>query len=89
MKKKKIKRPHELVLVKWFDTYSCDKWLMIDEAREWGINRLIIHSVGWLIDETKNHVLLAGGYSDEGAAHLLVHIPKSNIIQKIKIDLHN
>jgi len=86
MKAKKIK--NQLLLVKWFDTYSSDRWQFIDEAKKWGAEKLIIHSVGWLIDESKNHILLAGGIQDnQEVAHLLVHIPKSNIVQKIRIKL--
>jgi len=86
MKAEKIKKP--LLLVKWFDTYSNDRWRDINEAKEWGSERLIIHSVGWLIDESKDHILLAGGIQDdEDMAHLFIHIPKANIIHKIKIKL--
>ena len=86
MSQKKIAR--KLLLVKWFDTYSDDRWKHIDYAIDWGGDRLIIQSVGWLIDETDKHILLAGGISELDDVHLLIHIPKSNIIQKIKINLH-
>ena len=79
-------RNPKLVLVRWVDSYSNDRWHFINEAKEWGAGTFEVKTVGWLIDESDKHILLAGGYSNNKSVNNLSHIPKVNIIKKIEIE---
>lgn len=75
-----------MVMVRWFDTFSFDGWQHVDDAIEWGEGRYEVKSVGWLIDESEDHILLAGGFSNNDKVMLSIHIPKVNIIKRIEIE---
>ena len=78
---------HKVVFVKWFDTYSTDAWQTLKDAKKWGGAKYETKSIGWLIDESDDHILLAGGVSFDKKANLFIHIPKVNIIEQIEIEL--
>ena len=75
-----------MVMVRWFDTFSYDGWQDVDDAIAWGGGRYEVKSVGWLIDESEDHILLSGSFSNNDKVCLSIHIPKVNIIKRIEIE---
>jgi hypothetical protein len=58
-----INKKHKLYLIKWEDSYSSDnKWKSISGMTK--PKRMVCVSVGWLIKETKNTILIVPHITD-------------------------
>jgi hypothetical protein len=51
-----VKRP-DIYLIKWFDSQSDDGWVLFNSKKK--ISPMIIHSVGYLVDETSDYIRLS------------------------------
>ncbi|MDD5006461.1 MAG: hypothetical protein PHS33_08210 [Candidatus Omnitrophica bacterium] len=79
-----INKKHKLTLIEWEDSYSTDdKWKSVSAMPK--PKRMICVSVGWIIKETKNNILIIPHLSDiknkksSGTAFGEMVIPKSSI----------
>lgn len=56
----------KILYVEWCDACSRVGWFTKDEALNWGRStNWIIKSIGWVVEETPEYLVLALGYSDE------------------------
>ncbi|MDD5353321.1 MAG: hypothetical protein PHS93_09195 [Candidatus Omnitrophica bacterium] len=79
-----INKKHKLTLIEWEDSYSTDdKWKSVSAMPK--PKRMICVSVGWIIKETKNNILIIPHLSDinnknsSGTGFGEMVIPKSAI----------
>jgi hypothetical protein len=68
----------KIVHIQWVDSTSWEKWhsLPIQDTKH-----CVIDSVGYLIDEKKDRVVIAGSLSDCGNADMVMAIPKGAIFK--------
>lgn len=79
----------KLIYIEWGDAISNTGWMSKEEAIQWGKEQLwIVKNVGWVLDETKDYLLLAAKYSDGCGDYGLVHkIPKTWIKKRKTIEI--
>lgn len=65
---KKIKLG-KLVYVKWVDSSGSNGWQMADLVKDQKLELLNIHSVGWLLKEDNDAILIAPHISDGSEIH--------------------
>ena len=53
----------ELIKINWIDAFSEARWMRVDEAEEWGEDPYIIESIGWVVKETEDYIVLAASAS--------------------------
>lgn len=64
MIKPKNPLPNPLVYIIWDDACSNTGWFSKNELEEWCAKTFALcHQVGWLIEETKKHYIIASLYS--------------------------
>ena len=75
MAKKKVNRQkYQLYRVDWYDAFSAGGgWNSLDKVPE---SHMLIHSVGWLIKDTKKYFILAQQMSDNKNYSDTINIPK-------------
>lgn len=83
-KKKSASKTFHLYKIDWDDARADGGWKNIEDAVK-EIKPLIIHSVGWKLAETKNHVLLAQSISSVGKFADTIQIPTAWIKKKKKM----
>lgn len=72
------------VAVVWEDSCSHDSW---EEIQGFKLSPAIINSLGWLISEEKDFILLALNYDPENQmASQLIAIPKAVIKNILELD---
>lgn len=72
MAKKKFEYP--LAYVLWEDAYTRDEWTDISEAKSH--TPALIHTIGWLLDESNEHVTIVQSLGDnEARSRLTVPVP--------------
>lgn len=87
---KKAQKPDEsrysIEYIEWDDAGSPRMgWISTDYAKEF-CRTLLIRSCGFLIKETKDHVLLTSHFNEEGEyVHTPMSIPKSRILKRKRI----
>ncbi len=71
------------VYLEWSDSYSNDRWLYINDLIDQFKDPLIIKTVGYLVYENKNCVIIAGSLNEHQEMFCsIIHIPKKNIIKR-------
>ncbi|MAG60140.1 hypothetical protein CMO96_05140 [Candidatus Woesebacteria bacterium] len=64
-------KKYKLVYVEWHDAISNEgisAWKTAEEVKEWGEGRdWIVENVGWLLEETKEYIVLAAKKSDKSS----------------------
>jgi len=72
-----------LVMVQWSDsTITASRWVAEDET----LKITSCTSVGWIVDKTKNRIVIAGHRIDETGAHAgLIAIPRVAITSMRKL----
>lgn len=81
-------KKHKLIYIKWTDAvFSSDAWVSLDTAKDWAsLSDWEVESVGWLVDETKEYVVIASkkqaGTEMEMQYGLLLKIPKTWIRER-------
>lgn len=73
------KKYTKLVRIKWHDCVQYSGWHSLDEVKK--VEKWIIESVGWLVDERKKEIVIAMSHCENKAADLLV-IPKKMILER-------
>lgn len=76
-----------ITYIRWCDaTSSLQTWFKVDEAIEWAKNEnWEVENVGWILEETKEWILLASKVSSEGQVGQLFKIPKTWIRERKKL----
>lgn len=66
-----------LVYLQWCDAFEyTDGWLGLEEVRESAKSQdWLVHSVGWLIEDTKQYVLIASAWNQDGSFSGVLKIP--------------
>ena len=59
-----MKKP-QLIYLEWADAHTNMGWFKDDEVDEWAKHEWMIREAGWLIRETKEHLIFATGYRPE------------------------
>ena len=69
----------KMIYVKWVDSTSWDRWkkLPLDDS-----TLSVIETVGYLIENKKDRIVVAGSVSDMGNADLILAIPKGAIVER-------
>ena len=83
----------KLIYIEWEDACANDKWMDEHEATEWAnADRYIVKQSGFIFKETKEHIILYGGYHNEdgyqGQFHQMIKIPKGWIRKRINLTKH-
>ena len=85
-----IDKNNKLCLIEWMDPYTfSDKWESISEMPN--LENTICVSVGWIMKETKDNILIIPHISDIGNKNSLgtgcsaMVIPKLSIVKRKKI----
>ena len=76
---------YNLYRVDWIDAHSNGGWSL---PKDINIKPLKVNSVGWLIKDTKDYIVLAQNMSSSGNCADRIHIPKKWIQKKRKITKH-
>lgn len=77
-----------LVYVEWVDASSNSGWFTYDQAEKWIEQpNWLVKQVGWIIRETKRHLILAGRLEVDDCELIgqLQKIPKTWIIKRKKL----
>lgn len=74
---------HPKVTVEWEDAASEDKWQEMSEAIAGLARPWIVNTVGYLIHDTDEGVILAGSIDPEGSVCMTLKIPRG-MIRKIE-----
>ena len=84
----------KLFYIEWCDAMvSHDTWKTLDEAIEWADNdEWVISQVGWILNETDEHIVLAcrksnGGNDNEDMFGGCFKIPKTWIRKRVQLSI--
>lgn len=78
MKKKKYKQ----VSVKWLDAWSEDDWLDVEDLKNKSTENYIVHTLGYLIHETKECIVVSQQIEEIGSmASMTMFIPRGMILE--------
>lgn len=77
----------KLIHVQWRDASSHDSWQPLSHAQE--PKDFLVETVGWLIGENKDAIVLGTGITHNGSTACTWTIPKGMIIKKDVIKGHN
>jgi hypothetical protein len=75
--------PNKRIEVFWNDAYTYDPWEEKDSAIETCKPMMPCRTIGWLIDESKDHITICHTYNPKSVMGTL-HIPKG-CITKMKV----
>lgn len=78
--------------IKWIDACSDSTWASPEEIKEWAKKRYgdeLCVSVGYIVDETRKYLVVAGSFDGQGNYGERILIPKSLIVDKELIDEGN
>lgn len=88
-----MKNPYQFTYIEWSDSISNDEaWVDIESATTWaGYDGGIIKQVGFIINETKDYLLLVSRIcdhenKDDRMVRGLVKIPKTAILKRMKLN---
>lgn len=73
---------YHLYQVEWLDAASDHRWIKFDEIKATGIT---CKTVGWLVKETKNLIVLSQNMTNIGTSSDRMEIPKAWIKRKTRI----
>jgi hypothetical protein len=78
-----LKSKFPLVLIEWSDSYGYGgEWQAIKRAK---VDRASIHSVGWVLDDTDEGILLVQSVDEEGAYLNSLVIPRGTITRRTEL----
>jgi len=83
----------KLIYIEWHDAFGSHQWQTNGEIENWKKGEFIIREVGWVIEETKKQIILAGrnNVADNGDPEQwgsLQKIPKTWIRKTINLTRH-
>ena len=76
----------KIVIVEWVDSSFSEGWVGEDKF-DYGICR--IHSVGYLVHETKEFISIALNVGDNGQISDVMNIPKAALLSMTELKLEN
>lgn len=76
---------YKLVQLDWQDASTEDAWQTLDSAAEDRDSNFIVHTIGWLIGETKTCYVLGTSLSSHGMAAATWRIPKGMVVKRTNI----
>ena len=82
---KKIKKPlhkYKLVMVEWVDAQSDPAWGELVDIEKWANESYIVNEVGWLISETKKHIVMCSEIGSDGSMGNRTKIPNTWVISR-------
>jgi len=71
-----------LVKIIWEDIITDDNaWRTIDDALDWADSEsMLVHQVGYLLDEDENHYVLVGSiFADGSQVSIITKIPRGTV----------
>lgn len=81
-KKPEVKDINQLVLVEWIDAEAECSWADIKDALEWGKKLFKCREVGWVLEDTKDMLILTSQLGDENLIGNRSKIPKPWLLSK-------
>ena len=77
-----LKRPLRLVYVEWDDAATRSCWMDLDEIERYRQATWLVRQCGFLLEDTDQHVLLAGSWTPDDEWHTekfgdITRIPKT------------
>ena len=78
---------YPLVRLDWLDASSHDSWQVIEDAKP--DQDFTVHTIGWLLNETKKYYVLGTGLSSNGLTAATWRIPKGMVVKRINIKGHD
>jgi len=72
------------VYIEWIDSYSVDPWQTLNQAKFATHDLCICKTIGWLVDKTKDLVVICHTYNSDSHVTGCLHIPRRCII-KMKV----
>jgi len=77
---------YPLVIVEWADAQSETAWDTKEKVFSWAEKSTIIQDIGWLIGETKLHIIICSQIcKDDGDLGNRTKIPKAWVVSKKKV----
>ena len=73
------------VYLEWLDAYSADPWQSFDNAKKSCEELCVCYTIGWLLEETEEHITICHTRNDEQVTGCL-HIPKRGIVKRVNYD---
>jgi hypothetical protein len=74
----------EVYLIRWIDAYSIDKWHPKEEMAEKFDMGFMVHSVGFLFEESDDYISLLQNVEGESVSGM-INIPRDCIREKTKL----
>ena len=82
---KKIKKPlhkYKLAMVQWVDAQSDAAWGDIADINKWADENYVVNEEGWLISETKKHMVVCSEIGSDGSMGNRTKIPNQWVIDR-------
>jgi len=73
---------NKLVLIEWYDAQGNSNWDSTEDALKWSEKPLIVTEVGWVLQETKECLIIASQVSSDDDIGNRTKIPKPWIKSK-------
>lgn len=70
---------HPKVMIEWEDAASEDKWQSLEQAISGLSKPWMVSSIGYLIHEAEDGVILAGSFDPEGNVCMTLKVPRGMI----------
>ena len=78
---------YPLAKVDWIDASTQDSWQSIENAKTQ--EDFIVHTIGWVISDTKRYITLGTGLSSHGQSAATWRIPKGMVVKRTNIKGHD
>ena len=76
------------VYLEWEDVVSANPWMNATEVSHWTTEKWIVSQIGFIYQETKDHITLCTGYHDDDCGqqlHQVLKIPKGLIRKRVDL----
>lgn len=77
---------HPLYLILWRDAQTDADWTEKDKTEEWAEKDCLVYEIGWIVKETKSHIVVCSQISKDGDLGTKTKIPIGMLIDKQKIN---
>lgn len=77
----------DIEVIEWLDHFSVDVWVNQREFSTVAKDFPIVHSIGWVVKETPDAVLLCCTFNNQHQSGHLMNILKGTIKSRMKVEL--
>lgn len=79
----------KLIYIEWVDAFQYgDSWTDIEEVKERAkTDDWVVHECGWVVEETKEYILLASAWFSDGTVGGVTKIPSTWVRRRINLSI--